>query len=183
MDSFLINILKLFTYYKSLGEKTFDQIPDKKLFWHYNEQSNSIAIIVTHLSGNMLSRWTDFLSSDGEKQWRRRDDEFENDLNTKEDLLMVWNKGWECLFDALNSLSEKDLNKTVYIRNMGQPVSEAINRQLAHYAYHVGQIVFIGKMIKNEAWQSLSIPKGNSKSYNHEKFKNPIQNKHFTDDL
>jgi hypothetical protein len=183
MDSFLINILKLFTYYKSLGEKTFDQIPDKKLFWHYNEQSNSIAIIVKHLSGNMLSRWTDFLSSDGEKQWRRRDDEFENDLNTKEDLLMVWNKGWECLFDALNSLSEKDLNKTVYIRNMGQPVSEAINRQLAHYAYHVGQIVFIGKMIKNEAWQSLSIPKGNSKSYNHEKFKNPIQNKHFTDDL
>ncbi len=183
MDSFLINILKLFTYYKSLGEKTFDQMPDKKLFWHYNEQSNSIAIIVKHLSGNMLSRWTDFLSSDGEKQWRRRDDEFENDLNTKEDLLMVWNKGWECLFDALNSLSEKDLNKTVYIRNMGQPVSEAINRQLAHYAYHVGQIVFIGKMIKNEAWQSLSIPKGNSKSYNHEKFKNPIQNKHFTDDL
>ena len=183
MNSILPNIIKLFENYKSLGEKTFNQISEEKLFWQYNEQSNSIAIIVKHLSGNMLSRWTDFLTSDGEKKWRNRDIEFEDSMKSKQELELVWNKGWGRLFKTLNSLSDEDLNKTVYIRNMEHTVIDAINRQLAHYAYHVGQIVFIGKMLKSEDWKSLSIPKGDSKKYNKNKFKNSKHNKHFTDDL
>jgi len=182
MDSFLQNNIKLFKYYKSLGEKTINQISEEKLFWQYNEESNSIAIIIKHLSGNMLSRWTDFLTSDGEKEWRKRDGEFEDNIKSKKELEKIWNKGWDCLFNALGALSEEDLNKTVYIRNMSQSVSDAINRQLAHYAYHVGQIVFIGKMMNNKDWKSLSIPKGDSIKYNKEKFNIPKQGKHFTDD-
>ena len=182
MDSFLQNNIKLFKYYKSLGEKTINQISKEELFWQYNEESNSIAIIIKHLSGNMLSRWTDFLTSDGEKEWRKRDGEFEDSIKSKKELEKIWNKGWDCLFNALGTLSEEDLNKTVYIRNMSQSVSDAINRQLAHYAYHVGQIVFIGKMMNNKDWKSLSIPKGDSIKYNKEKFNIPKQGKHFTDD-
>ncbi len=183
MNSNLPNIIKLFKYYKSLGEKTFDQISEEKLFWQYSEESNSIAVIVKHLSGNMLSRWTDFLISDGEKEWRNRDLEFEDSIKSKKELEEIWNNGWICLFDALNNLSEEDLKNIVYIRNIGHSVIDAINRQLAHYSYHVGQIVFIGKMIKNENWKPLSVPKGESKKYNKEKFKNPKRSKHFTDDL
>src|SRR5688572_27423058 len=163
---YLESVRKQFEYYKLLAEKTMDQLPDAKLFWQYNEESNSIAIIVKHLWGNMLSRWTDFLSSDGEKEWRRRDEEFENTVNSREELLQRWNEGWNCLFKAIDSLSDEDLNKIIYIRNQGHTVTEAINRQLAHYSYHVGQIVFIGKMVCNEAWKSLSIPRGKSSDYN-----------------
>ncbi len=177
---YLQSAINQFEYYKMLGEKTFAQLPDDKLFWQYNAESNSIATIVKHLWGNMLSRWTDFLTTDGEKDWRNRDAEFENDITTREELLAKWNEGWDCLFAALHSITENDLNKEIYIRNQGHTVMEAINRQLAHYPYHVGQIVFIGKMAANEKWTSLSIPKGNSKQYNTDKFSQPKHKEHFT---
>lgn len=120
----------------------------------------------------MLSRWTDFLTSDGEKEWRKRDDEFVGDINTRNELLNIWSEGWDCLFNAINQLTENDLEKEILIRNETHSVVDAINRQLSHYAYHIGQIVFIGKMIKNEEWKSLSIPKGKTKEYNKEKFSN-----------
>jgi len=183
MHSYLESVKKQFEYYKMLGEKTFSQIPEEKLFWKLNEESNSISVIVKHLNGNMLSRWTDFLTTDGEKEWRNRDEEFNDDIKSKKELLLKWNQGWECLFTALNSLSEKDLEKQVYIRNMGHSIYEAINRQLAHYPYHIGQIVFIGKVVQNDKWNSLSIPKGKSKDYNEEKFSKPKRKEHFTNDL
>lgn len=183
MNDFLSSAKKQFQYYKDLGEKTFEQIPEEKLFWKCSEESNSIATIVKHLHGNMLSRWTDFLTSDGEKEWRKRDEEFDNDIQTKSELISKWNEGWECLFKAINPLTESDLETEIYIRNMGHSVSEAILRQLAHYPYHIGQIVFIGKMVAAENWSSLSIPKGASKEYNDEKFSKPKRREHFTDDL
>lgn len=181
--SYLESTIKQFEYYKMLGDKTMAQIPDEKLFWQYNQESNSIAIIVNHLSGNMLSRWTDFLTSDGEKEWRNRDAEFENENKTKEEVLQKWNDGWNCFLTTLKSLQEDDLSKIIYIRNEGHTVIEAINRQLAHYPYHVGQMVFIGKIISNEKWISLSIPKGNSNSFNAEKFSKQKHRQHFTDEF
>lgn len=169
-NDYLESVKKQFEYYKMLGDKTFSQVQDAKLFWQYNENSNSIATIVKHLWGNMLSRWTDFLSTDGEKEWRNRDAEFENDISTRLELINKWEDGWKCLFSALNSLTSDDLDKEIFIRNQGHTITEAINRQLAHYSYHVGQIVFIGKMVADTNWTSLSIPKGNSKAYNSEKF-------------
>ena len=183
MDSYLQSARKQFGYYKMLGDKTFAQLPDEKLFWQYNGNSNSIGTIVKHLWGNMRSRWTDFLTSDGEKEWRKRDAEFDNDIQSREELLQKWNEGWDCLFTALNSLGTQDLETIIYIRNQGHTVTEAINRQLAHYAYHVGQIVFLGKMLANNNWTSLSIPKGNSNQYNADKFSRPKQKGHFTDEF
>lgn len=177
---YLSSVQKQFEYYKYLGDKTIEQAPEEGLFWQYNEDSNSIAIIVKHLSGNMISRWTDFLTTDGEKENRNRDAEFENDLGTKEELIKVWNDGWKVLLDTIYALKEEDLAKEVFIRNMGHTVTEAINRQLAHYPYHVGQMVFIGKMICAEKWVSLSIPKGKSETYNAEKFAKPKHTAHFT---
>ena len=178
---YLESCLKQFEYYKLLGEKTFDQLPPDKLFVQFNEDSNSIATIVKHLSGNMLSRWSDFLSSDGEKAWRDRDAEFVNDITTKEQMLVVWNQGWNVFLTTLRSLTAEDLQKTIYIRNQGHTVLEAINRQLAHYPYHIGQIVYLGKMYAT-TWSSLSIPRGNSKEYNADKFSQPKQKTHFTDE-
>ncbi len=137
----------------------------------------------TSIVGNMLSRWTNFLTEDGEKEWRQRDQEFEGTYKNKEALITAWETGWQCLFDALLPLTENDLERIIYIRNQGHTVTEAINRQLSHYAYHIGQIVFIGKMIKNENWKSLSVPKGQSSTYNKEKFNKDKERKHFTDDL
>ncbi|MNJ91816.1 DinB superfamily protein [compost metagenome] len=179
---YLTSVKKQFEYYKLLGEKTFAQLSDEQLFEQYNEESNSIAVIVKHLWGNMLSRWTDFLTTDGEKEWRERDAEFQNDTTERAELIAKWDEGWKCLFDALHSLTEQDLAKEIYIRNQGHSVVEAINRQLAHYPYHIGQIVFIGKMLCSEKWTSLSIPKGNSGKYNADKFSNPKQKQHFTDE-
>lgn len=181
MESFLESVIRQFEYYKLLGEKTFAQLPDEKLFEQYNEESNSIATIVKHLCGNMLSRWTDFLTTDGEKEWRKRDGEFENDITNKEEMLQKWHHGWKICLDTLKSLTSEDLTKTVYIRNQGHTVMEAINRQLAHYPYHIGQIVFIGKMYAQK-WETLSIPKGSSKEYNSEKFSKPRHNEHFTEE-
>lgn len=179
---YLESVVKQFLYYKMLGEKTFEQVPEAKLFWQYNPESNSIATIVKHLGGNMLSRWTDFLTTDGEKSWRDRDAEFGNDLNTKQEMLQLWEKGWQTLLDTLHSLSDEDLDMIVYIRNQGHTVMEAINRQLAHYPYHVGQIVYIGKMLASN-WESLSIPKGNSAAFNSTKFAEEKHRGHFTDDF
>lgn len=181
-NNYLESAIKQFEYYKMLGEKTFEQLTDEQLFWQYNQESNSIATIVKHLWGNMLSRWTDFLTTDGEKEWRKRDAEFDNDIADKAELLSKWNEGWDCLFNALNPLTEDDLSKEIFIRNQGHSVIEAINRQLAHYPYHIGQIVFIGKMVCNDNWASLSIPKGNSKEYNADKFSKPKHKQHFTDE-
>ena len=180
---YLDSVKNQFEYYKMLGDKTFAQLPEDKLFWQYNDESNSIAIIVNHLSGNMLSRWTDFLTSDGEKEWRNRDQEFENSIKTKDELLQKWNDGWTCFFNTLKTLKEDDLSTIIYIRNQGHTVLEAINRQLAHYPYHVGQIVFIGKMICNQKWTSLSIPKGNSSAFNAEKFAKEKHREHFTNEF
>lgn len=182
-NSYLSSIIKQFEYYKSLGEKTFSQITDTDIHWQYNTESNSIAIITKHLVGNMLSRWTNFLTEDGEKSWRERDQEFENTYSNKEEMLRAWEKGWTCLFNALKPLKTNQLDDIIYIRNQGHTVTEAINRQLTHYAYHVGQIVFLGKLMQGENWQSLSIPKGKSANYNQEKFAQEKERKHFTDEL
>lgn len=182
-QNFLLSSIKLFNYYKSLGEKTFDQLSDEELQWRPNEASNSIALIVHHLSGNMLSRWTDFLTSDGEKTWRNREAEFEIGYADKQHMIDAWNQGWSCLLAALQDLKPEDLEKIIYIRNEGQTVLEAINRQLAHYASHVGQIMFVGKQLKGAEWNSLSIPKGGSKEFNTDKFSKSKERKHFTDGI
>jgi hypothetical protein len=182
-NNYLESAIKQFEYYKLLGDKTMVQLPPEKLFWQYNEESNSIATIIKHLHGNMLSRWTDFLTSDGEKEWRKRDTEFENVIADEATVINLWNEGWVCLFNTLHSLTDTDLNKIIYIRNQGHTVAEAINRQLAHYPYHVGQIVFIGKMVLNENWQSLSIPRNQSNKYNENKFAQPKEKTHFTDEF
>ena len=179
---YLTSVIKQFEYYKLLAEKTFAQIADERLFWQYNEESNSIATIVKHLWGNMLSRWTDFLTTDGEKDWRDRDAEFENGVATKAEVMDMWNEGWQVFLDSLRALSEEDLSRTIYIRNQGHTVLEAINRQLAHYPYHIGQIVYLGKMSAGK-WESLSIPRGNSRQFNAEKFSRPKHQEHFTEEL
>lgn len=171
-----------FRYYKKLGDDAISQLQDEELSWQPNEESNSIAIIVKHMWGNMLSRWTDFLTTDGEKPWRQRDAEFENDLNDRTTILKRWEEGWQCLFNALNSITDEDLERIIYIRNEGHTILEAINRQIAHYSYHVGQIVYIAKMVKNNAWKSLSIPRNKSKEYNNDKFAQKKGIRHFTDD-
>lgn len=181
-ESYLESVKKQFLYYKMLGEKAMDQLEPEQLFVSVNEDTNSIAAIIKHISGNMLSRWTDFLTSDGEKEWRNRDAEFENDLQSKEEVLEAWNKGWDCFLDALNSLKADQLSDIIYIRNEGHTVIEAINRQLAHYPYHIGQIVFYAKQLKNSSWDSLSIPRNKSGNYNAEKFAKEKEIKNFTDD-
>lgn len=181
-NSYLESIKKQFLYYKILGEKAMEQLQPEQLFVSVNDNTNSIATIVKHISGNMLSRWTDFLTSDGEKEWRNRDGEFEPTIKTKDELLTTWNQGWECFLNAINSLTPEQLTEIIYIRNEGHTVVEAINRQLAHYPYHVGQIVFYAKMLKESEWTSLSIPKHKSNSYNADKFAKEKSIKNFTDD-
>ncbi|MFN3757560.1 MAG: DUF1572 family protein, partial [Flavobacterium sp.] len=168
--NYLESVKKQFLYYKMLGEKAIDQLEPDQLFISDKEDTNSIAVIVNHLVGNMLSRWSDFLITDGEKEWRNRDAEFEEVFKDKAELVAHWEKGWKCLFDALNSLQPEQLDEIIFIRNEGHSVLEAINRQLAHYPYHVGQIVFYSKMLKKTEWQSLSIPKNKSENYNADKF-------------
>lgn len=164
--TYLQTTIRRLRYYKTLGEQAFGQLTDADLQYAPNEASNSIAVIVQHLSGNMLSRWTNFLTEDGEKAWRNRDEEFEVHSYTKQQVMELWEKGWQCFLNALTSLTEDDLLKTIYIREEPLLVIDAINRQLAHYPYHVGQILYIGKQIKGADWQSLSIEKGKSAVYN-----------------
>lgn len=181
-SQFLESAKKQFLYYKMLGEKAIGQLEDEQLFMTANEDTNSIAQIVKHISGNMLSRWTDFLTSDGEKEWRNRDDEFVDTYKSKTELLENWNNGWDCLFTAINPLKPEQLSDIIYIRNEGHSVIEAINRQLAHYPYHIGQIVFYAKLLKKTEWESLSIPKNKSGDYNSEKFSREKSIRNFTDD-
>jgi hypothetical protein len=156
---FIKSAKRQFRFYKSMGDKTLERLNGKELRMEPVPESNSIAVIVQHLHGNMLSRWTDFLTSDGEKEWRRRDDEFIDQGFTREVLIEKWEEGWRVLFAALDSLAPADLGATVTIRKEEMPALEAITRQIAHYAYHVGQMVYVGKMILGEEWESLSIPK------------------------
>jgi hypothetical protein len=156
--NYLASALRQFHLYESLGRKTMDQLNDKDLFYEPGTDVNSIAVIVQHLHGNWRSRWTDFLTSDGEKPWRKRDEEFEQVAKTPTEVLKLWEDGWQCLYTALDQLQPEDLQKTVSIRNEELTVLEAINRQLCHYSYHVGQIVLIGKILRGENWQNLSIP-------------------------
>lgn len=178
-SSFLKSSLLQFRYYKELGEKTIEQVPEIKLSFQINNESNSINTIVKHLSGNMVSRWTDFLNSDGEKEFRNRDDEFNDTIESKKELIEIWEQGWNVLFDTLERLRFQDLEKISYIRNEGHTVIESINRQLCHYSYHIGQIVMIGKIICGEKWNSLSIPKGESQSFNLKKFSKDKDRRHF----
>ena len=165
-EIFLQSAIKKFRFQKQLGDKTFAQLDEKELFFKPSKESNSIAVIVQHMSGNMLSRWTNFLTEDGEKSWRDRDKEFEEVLTTTEEVLNAWDKGWQCVLNTLESLQPGDMTKSITIRSESMPVVDAIVRQLDHYGYHIGQIVYIGRLIKDEGWQSLSIPKNKSKDFN-----------------
>ncbi|MBU8882589.1 DUF1572 domain-containing protein [Kaistella sp. DKR-2] len=173
-------LIKRFQYYKELGDKTFGQLSDEQVLWQYNSESNSIATIVKQISGNMLSRWTNFLTEDGEKEWRNRDSEFENDLISKAQMIEIWEKGWTTLFEALNQISEENIHQIIYIRGEKHTVLDAVLRQLAHYPYHIGQIIYVAKMLKNEDWQTLSIARNKSADFNREMLKkqNPEEVQH-----
>jgi len=166
--SYLKDSIDLFRYYKKLGERAIAQCPDEALFTTIDTESNSIAILVKHMSGNMRSRWSNFLTSDGEKPDRNRDSEFEEPPKTRAELLELWERGWKYVFEALQPLTETDLVRTVTIRNEPHSVMQAINRQMAHYAHHIGQILFLAKHLTFTAtgkWPSLSVPRGQSKQF------------------
>lgn len=182
-SNFLESSGKLFRYYKSLGEKAIAQLNDEQINARPNDASNSIAHIVHHLSGNMLSRFTDFLTADGEKSWRNREAEFAEGYANKAELLAAWEKGWACLFAALDGLQPADLSRIIYIRNEGQTVLEAIQRQLAHYPHHVGQILYQAKALVGDDFQSLSIARGATDQFNKDKFSQDKTRKHFTDGM
>lgn len=160
--------VKRFEYYKSLGDKTFSQLSDEQIFWQYNEESNSIAVIVKHIAGNMLSRWTNFLTEDGEKSWRRRDEEFVSTFKTKAEVIEYWEKGWACFFNALDQINDENLYLIIQIRGESHSIIDAVFRQLAHYPYHIGQIIYIAKMMKNNEWNTLSIARNKSQEFNNE---------------
>lgn len=181
---YLPGLIKLFEYCRSQGEKTLAIIPEEKINWQYNEESNSMSTIVKHITGNMLSRFTDFLITDGEKDWRDRESEFIQEDLSKDQLMQQWQEAWNLFMKVLNDLKEEDLDKTIYIRNSGQTVTDALDRQLAHYSSHIGQMIYLGKMILNKDWKSLSIPRGASVEYNAAKFSAPKKHEgHFTDEF
>ena len=165
-NSYMADAIRVFRMYKRLGEGAVAQTSDEALTAVLDSESNSIAIIVKHMAGNMRSRWTDFLTTDGEKANRHRDTEFESPAATRTDLIAQWDAGWKCVFDALEPLTEADLGRTVLIRNEPHSVMQAVNRQLAHYSYHVGQIVFLAKHLRSGEWKSLSIPRRKSAEFN-----------------
>jgi hypothetical protein len=164
--SYLQDSISLFHYYKKLAEGAMDQVSDEQLFTALDEEMNSIAIIVKHMAGNMRSRWTDFLTSDGEKPDRHRDNEFVAPPATRPDLMQLWNEGWAIVFRALEPLSDSDLTREVTIRGEPHSVMQAVNRQIAHYAYHSGQVVFLAKHFKAGDWKSLSVPRNRSAQFN-----------------
>ena len=175
--------IKQFKYYKQLADKAMDQVETEKFFDKIHDDDNSIAMIIQHLSGNMKSRWTNIFTEDGEKEWRNRDAEFEEVIKTHEKIKEIWQSGWAVLFLTLESLTDEDLGRIIYIRNEGLSVSDAILRQLCHYSYHCGQIVYKCKQLNNGTWQSLSIAKDKSKAYNFKKFEQIKEEKHFLDSL
>jgi uncharacterized damage-inducible protein DinB len=163
--SYIKDSISLFQYYKRLAERALEQAPDEALFAALDAESNSIAVIVKHMSGNMRSRWTDFLTSDGEKPDRNRDTEFETPPTTRRELLEKWEEGWRYVFAALEPLGESDASRTVTIRSEPHSVMQAINRQMAHYSYHIGQIVFLAKHFSAANWQAITVPRGKSKQF------------------
>ena len=165
-EEYLQSIKINFEKYKVMGDKTFAQLEEEDFHYMIDEESNSIAVIIQHLNGNLISRFTDFLTSDGEKPTRNRDMEFEEQRLSRYELINGWNNSWEVLSDTLNNLTNEDLLKTIYIRKEAHTVVEALNRSLTHTAYHIGQIVFIAKHIKKDSWKTLSIPKGKSEEFN-----------------
>ena len=165
-QQFIPTIAQRFKAYKKLGDDTFKQLQEQDFFFSPSAESNNIAIIIQHFYGNAMSRFTDFLTTDGEKSWRNRDAEFEPMDCSKQDLISFWNTGWHQVLTTIEALTEDDLTKTVLIRSEPLVVFDAVLRQLAHYAYHVGQVVYIGKQIRNSSWKSLSIPRGKSTEYN-----------------
>ena len=164
--SYIEDSLEVFRYYKRLAERAMEQTPDEGLFSTLDGESNSIATVVKHIAGNMRSRWTDFLTSDGEKPDRDRDSEFVDPPKTREELLRMWEDGWKRLFSAIEPLAEGDLAKTVLIRGEAHSVMQAINRQIAHYAHHIGQVVLLAKHFAGDRWQSLTIPRNRSGDFN-----------------
>jgi hypothetical protein len=164
--SYVKDSIGVFNYYKKLADRAMAQCPDESLFTILDAESNSIAIIVKHLAGNMRSRWTDFLTSDGEKPDRHRDTEFEGPPKTRAELMEMWESGWQFLFGALEPLSDADLTKTITIRTEPHSVMQAVNRQIAHYSYHVGQIVFLARHFAGDKWQTLTVPKKKSAEFN-----------------
>jgi hypothetical protein len=163
--SYTKDAVDLFRYYKKLGDQAMAQCPDEKLGAELSAESNSIAIIVKHLAGNMRSRWTDFLTTDGEKPNRNRDTEFEEPPKSRVEISAIWEGGWKCVFDALEPLTDADLAKTVIIRTEPHSVMQAINRQITHYAYHVGQIVYLSRYFAGDKWQTVSVPKKKSEEF------------------
>lgn len=161
MENYLSSLKKQLSHYKKLAEGAIEQVNDEEMLWKFNDESNSIAVIITHIAGNIISRFTDFLTSDGEKTWRNRDAEFDNKEISRERLLLRWQEGWDCLYRAMDTLQSEDLKRIVTIRGEDHTVVEALQRQLSHIAYHVGQIVFIAKMIRDDKWETLSIPRKN----------------------
>lgn len=171
---FIQEALRRFKYYQSLGDQTFNQLTEKDFHFKLDENSNSIAQIVQHMYGNMMSRWSNFLTEDGEKPWRKRDAEFEVMDVTKADLLDFWRTGWQTMYNTLEHLKQEDFNQQITIRNEKLSITDAVIRQVAHYAYHVGQIIFIAKHLKGSDWKTLTIEKGKSKEFN-EKMQNKAQ--------
>ena len=164
--SYVEDALAIFRQYKQLGDRAMAQVTDEQLFASLDSESNSIAIIVKHMAGNMRSRWTDFLTSDGEKPDRNRDSEFVEPPPTREALIRAWEDGWSCLFSAIEPLTDADLGRTVTIRTEAHSVMQAINRQLAHYPQHVGQIILLAKHFASDHWQTLSVPRSKSAEFN-----------------
>ena len=165
-SNYLESALKEFRRYKTLADKSFAQLREKDIHWSPDKESNSIAILVKHMVGNMRSRWTDFLKSDGEKTWRNRDSEFEEPYHSLQEMTEAWDSAWNLVFNTLKSIDDDSFHQQVFIRKEGHTIIEAVNRQLGHYAYHTGQIVYIAKSILGDNWRSLSIPKGGSEEYN-----------------
>lgn len=165
--------VRLFKYYKVMTEKTVVQLTDEELHHTPSAELNSIAVLMKHISGNMISRWTNFRTEDGEKPWRNREGEFYDDINSRKELIDHWEKGWNVLFDSLNSIENDEINDIIYIRNEGHTILEAVERHLAHVAYHTGQIVMLAKWMRGDGWETLSIPKGKTEEFNQEKFNKP----------
>jgi hypothetical protein len=166
LQNYLSDAIQSFRNYKKLAERALEQVTDEEFFRQIDEESNSLAIIVKHIAGNLKSRWTDFLTSDGEKDFRNRDSEFIAEGDTRESLMQFWEEGWNCLFVALEPLKVEDFEKTITIRQQPHTICEAINRQLTHYAYHIGQITFLAKHFRAAEWKSLSVPKNKSAQFN-----------------
>ncbi len=164
--SYVKDSTDILLYYKKLAERAFAQVPDEALTATLDPESNSIAVIVKHMAGNMISRWTDFLTSDGEKPNRNRDTEFESPPQTRAEILAQWEAAWKIVFEALAPLTDEDLGRTVLIRGERHSVMQAINRQIAHYSYHIGQIVYLAKHFSGSRWTSLTIPRGKSTDFN-----------------